>query len=462
MKEVIGVRFKANGKVYYFDPGDFYIPAGTDVIVDTARGLEYGKCVMGRKEVEDEKILAGLKPVLRVATPEDTESLAKNKEKSAKAYKTCNEKIREHNLDMKLISAEYTFDGSKVLFYFTADGRVDFRELVRDLASVFKTRIELRQIGVRDEAKVLGGLGVCGRDLCCYSYLPEFIPVSIKMAKEQNLSLNQPKISGVCGRLMCCLKYEQETYEYLNARMPSVGDIVANKEGVTGKVDMVNVMRQTVRVIITDEEDNKIAEEFSVEDLTIRSSKKNRNLENDSNLNASGSERGQNNNQKQNNQNNQNQNNQNQNKGQNQGRSQNNQSQGRNQGQNNNQNNNQSNNQNQGRNQNNNQNNQKQGRNQGQNNNQNNNQKPGRNQGQNNNQSNNQNNNQGNNQNQGRNQGQNNNQGQYRNRNHNKNYDKGGRGQNNNQNSNQNNNQNNSQRNGQNNSHNTSNTNNDE
>ena len=274
MKEVIGVRFRPNGKIYFFDPQDFYVQVGTEVIVETARGVEYGKCVQGRRKIEDPKRINGLKPILRIANDEDRKNYEKNKQKSKDAFVTCEKKIKEHNLEMKLISAEYTFDGSKVLFYFTADGRVDFRDLVRDLASVFKTRIELRQIGVRDEAKLCGGIGMCGRPLCCNSYLSEFIPVSIKMAKEQNLSLNPTKISGVCGRLMCCLKHEQDAYEYLNAKMPMVGDNATTPEGVVGKVDSVNVMRQTVRVIITDEEGNKTAEEHKVEELKFKPRKK--------------------------------------------------------------------------------------------------------------------------------------------------------------------------------------------
>ena len=274
MKEVIGVRFRPNGKIYFFDPQDFYVQVGTEVIVETARGVEYGKCVQGRRKIEDPKRINGLKPILRIANDEDRKNYEKNKQKSKDAFVTCEKKIKEHNLEMKLISAEYTFDGSKVLFYFTADGRVDFRDLVRDLASVFKTRIELRQIGVRDEAKLCGGIGMCGRPLCCNSYLSEFIPVSIKMAKEQNLSLNPTKISGVCGRLMCCLKHEQDAYEYLNAKMPMVGDNATTPEGVVGKVDSVNVMRQTVRVIITDEEGNKTAEEYKVEELKFKPRKK--------------------------------------------------------------------------------------------------------------------------------------------------------------------------------------------
>lgn len=286
MKEVIGVRFRSNGKIYYFDPLDFYVQVGTHVIVETARGVEFGKCVLGRKPIDDPGRISGLKPIIRIATDEDIATYESNEKKSQEAYRTCITKIKEHKLEMKLISAEYTFDGSKVLFYFTADGRVDFRDLVRDLAAVFKTRIELRQIGVRDEAKISGGIGMCGRELCCNSYLSEFIPVSIKMAKEQSLSLNPTKISGVCGRLMCCLKHEQDTYEYLNSKMPGVGDNATTLDGVVGKVDSVNVMRQTVRIIISDEEGNKTAEEYKVEELKFRPRRKKR----DKNQNSSNKE----------------------------------------------------------------------------------------------------------------------------------------------------------------------------
>lgn len=280
-KEVVGVRFRPNGKIYFFDPLDYNVQVGTDVIVETTHGVEYGKCVLGRRTINDQKRISGLRPIIRIASAEDTEHYEFNKKRSKEAYDTCMKKVNEHGLAMKLISAEYTFDNSKVLFYFTADGRVDFRELVRDLASVFKTRIELRQIGVRDEAKMSGGIGMCGRELCCHSYLAEFIPVSIKMAKEQNLSLNPTKISGVCGRLMCCLQHEEEAYEYLNAKMPMVGDNATTKEGVTGKVDSVNVMRQTVRIIFTDEEGNKTAEEFKAEDLKFKPRKKHNKDKND-------------------------------------------------------------------------------------------------------------------------------------------------------------------------------------
>ncbi len=223
MKTIIGVSFRQAGKVYFFDPGDEVIERGQHVIVETAKGIEYGTVVMPNREMEEEKIVAPLKPIIRLVTPEDEEVERNNREKEKEAYKICLQKIAKHGLEMKLIAAEYTFDNSKLLFYFTADGRIDFRELVKDLASVFRTRIELRQIGVRDETKICGGIGICGRTLCCHSYLSEFAPVSIKMAKEQNLSLNPTKISGVCGRLMCCLKNEEEAYEELNSRLPDVG-----------------------------------------------------------------------------------------------------------------------------------------------------------------------------------------------------------------------------------------------
>ena len=269
MKEIIGVRFRPNGKIYYFDPQNFEVEAGSFVIVETARGVEYGKVVLGRREVEEGKITASLKPIIRIATEDDTRRYEDNKKKSKRAFGICLEKIAKHKLDMKLIEAEYTFDNNKVLFYFTADRRIDFRELVKDLASVFKTRIELRQIGVRDETKMVGGIGICGRELCCNKHLSEFVPVSIKMAKEQNLSLNPTKISGVCGRLMCCLKYEQDTYEYLNSRMPSVGEKVKTPEGIIGEVKSVSVLRQLVRVVIDNGEEKELRE-YTVDDLRLK------------------------------------------------------------------------------------------------------------------------------------------------------------------------------------------------
>ena len=274
MVKVIGVRFRSAGKVYYFDPEDLEIHQGDHVVVETARGVEYGYVVLGIKEVEDDKIVQPLKPVMRVATPEDDEKAEKNRDKEKEAYRICLEKIRKHGLEMKLIDAEYTFDNNKVLFYFTADGRIDFRELVKDLASVFKTRIELRQIGVRDETKILGGIGICGRPLCCHSYLADFVPVSIKMAKEQNLSLNPTKISGVCGRLMCCLKNEQETYEELNSRLPNVGDYVTTPDGLKGEVNSLSVLRQLVKVVVNLENDEKEIREYKVSELRFKPRRK--------------------------------------------------------------------------------------------------------------------------------------------------------------------------------------------
>ncbi len=269
MIKVIGVRFRTAGKIYFFDPKNYSIKRGDHVIVETARGIEYGTVVSDVREVEDEKVVQPLKPVIRIANERDREQAANNKAKEKDAYKICLEKIKKHGLEMKLIDAEYTFDNNKVLFYFTADGRIDFRELVKDLASVFKTRIELRQIGVRDETKIMGGIGICGRALCCHSYLSDFIPVSIKMAKEQNLSLNPTKISGVCGRLMCCLKNEEETYEELNRKLPNVGDYVTTEDGFKGEVHSVNVLRQQVKVLI-DVNDEKELREYEVGKLRFR------------------------------------------------------------------------------------------------------------------------------------------------------------------------------------------------
>ncbi len=272
MINVVGVRFRQAGKMYYFDPQDLEITRGTHVIVETSRGVEYGTVIMGPKGVPDDEVVQPLKAVIRIATPEDDRVEEKNREKEKEAYKICQEKIAKHNLDMKLVAAEYTFDNNKLLFYFTADGRVDFRDLVKDLAGVFRTRIELRQIGVRDETKILGGIGICGRPLCCHTYLSDFAPVSIKMAKEQNLSLNPTKISGTCGRLMCCLKNEQETYEYLNSHMPNVGDRVTADDGTKGEVSSVNVLRQRVKVLV-DTGDEKEIREYPVESLKFRGRK---------------------------------------------------------------------------------------------------------------------------------------------------------------------------------------------
>ena len=270
MTKVIGVRFRKAGKVYFFSPGKFQIEQGSHVIVETARGVEYGWVVTGPKEVKDEEVVQPLKSVIRLATDQDRRTVEKNKEREREAFQICQEKIQKHGLEMKLIDAEYTFDNNKVLFYFTADGRIDFRELVKDLASVFKTRIELRQIGVRDETKIVGGIGICGRPMCCHTFLSDFVPVSIKMAKEQNLSLNPTKISGVCGRLMCCLKNEEEAYEYLNSKLPNVGDFVTTNDGLKGEVSSVSVLKQTVKVIVTVEGDAKEIREYKVEELRFR------------------------------------------------------------------------------------------------------------------------------------------------------------------------------------------------
>ena len=273
MAKVVGVRFRNVGKIYYFNPKNYKVKPGDHVIVETARGVEYGKVVLAPKDVVDDQVVHPLKEVLRVATKDDDEREKYNRKRERDAFKICQKKIREHGLEMKLIDAEYTFDNNKVLFYFTADGRIDFRQLVKDLASIFKTRIELRQIGVRDETKILGGIGICGRCLCCHTYLSEFAPVSIRMAKEQNLSLNQTKISGVCRRLMCCLKNEQETYEELNRRLPGIGDTVTTPDGIQGNVQSVNVLRQLVKVVV-EIGDEKEIQEFPVGELKFRSRKK--------------------------------------------------------------------------------------------------------------------------------------------------------------------------------------------
>lgn len=272
MTRVVGIRFQKAGKIYYFDPCDFDLETSMHVIVETARGVEMGTVLIPPKDVEDDKVIQPLKPVIRIATDEDEKIVEKNKEKEKEAFEICKEKIAKHGLEMKLVNVEYTFDNNKLLFYFTADGRIDFRELVKDLAAVFRTRIELRQIGVRDETKILGGIGICGRQLCCKIYLSDFVPVSIKMAKEQNLSLNPTKISGVCGRLMCCLKNEQDTYEYLNSRLPAVGDTVSAKDGTKGEVQSVNVLRQLVKVLVDNGEEKEL-HEYKVEELSFRPKK---------------------------------------------------------------------------------------------------------------------------------------------------------------------------------------------
>ena len=274
MVKVIGVRFRVAGKIYFFSPGKLEIRQGDNVIVETARGVEFGRVVSGPKEVPDDEVIQPLKSVIRIATEQDHKTEEKNREKEKEAFKICLEKIRKHGLDMKLIDAEYTFDNNKVLFYFTADGRIDFRELVKDLAAVFRTRIELRQIGVRDETKIRGGIGICGRPLCCSTYLSEFAAVSIKMAKEQNLSLNPSKISGVCGRLMCCLTNEEETYEELNSQLPSVGDTVTTSDGLTGTVHSLSVLRRQVKVVVNLENDEKEIRDYKAEELKFRPRRK--------------------------------------------------------------------------------------------------------------------------------------------------------------------------------------------
>jgi len=250
--DVVGVRFKKAGKIYYFDPGDFEIPKDEFVIVETARGVEFGRVVIARKQVEEHDVVLPLKKVLRIADSKDRLIVEENKKAASEAYEVCNQKVEEHELDMKLIDVEYTFDRNKVIFYFTADGRVDFRELVKDLASIFRTRIELRQIGVRDEAKMLGGIGPCGRMLCCSTYLGDFEPVSIKMAKDQNLSLNPTKISGLCGRLMCCLKYENDEYESAKEQLPDLGDMITTPNG-TGKVVGLNILERLLQVELVEQ-----------------------------------------------------------------------------------------------------------------------------------------------------------------------------------------------------------------
>ena len=261
MVKIVGVRFKPAGKIYYFDPGDLKIETGNDVIVETARGLEYGMVVIRPKLVKEEDLISPLKPIIRIASDDDAETYLENKVKTKEAYDICDEKIKDHDLEMYLIDCEYTFDRNKLIFYFTADGRIDFRELVKDLAAIFKTRIELRQIGVRDEAKILNAIGPCGRSLCCSTWIGEFMPVSIKMAKDQGLSLNPAKISGVCGRLFCCLKYEAQGYADAVKKMPSVGwlvkDLFTEKKG---KVIDVNHLLENIKVEFEDKTVGVLAE----------------------------------------------------------------------------------------------------------------------------------------------------------------------------------------------------------
>lgn len=277
MVKVVGVRFRNAGKIYYFGPGDLNLKTDMHVIVETARGVELGTVMTGIKDVPDDEVIQPLKPVIRIATEADEKTAAKNREKEKDAFQICLEKIAKHKLEMKLVDAEYTFDNNKLLFYFTADGRIDFRELVKDLAAVFRTRIELRQIGVRDETKIMGGVGICGRGLCCNTYLSEFAPVSIKMAKEQNLSLNPTKISGVCGRLMCCLKNEEDTYEYLNSRLPNIGDKVTTDDGLKGEVSSLSVLRQNVKVIVEVDGEKEIRE-YKVEQLKFKPRRRKENV----------------------------------------------------------------------------------------------------------------------------------------------------------------------------------------
>ncbi len=270
MKTIIGVRFRQVGKIYYFDPGSHRLERDQHVIVETAKGVEMGTVVLPNREMSEENIVAPLKGIVRVATEKDEERTQENAQKEKEAFQVCLDLIAKHGLEMKLIDAEYTFDNNKLLFYFTADGRIDFRELVKDLASVFRTRIELRQIGVRDETKIRGGIGICGRPLCCHTYLSEFAPVSIKMAKEQNLSLNPTKISGVCGRLMCCLKNEEEAYEELNRKLPHPGTQVKTPEGLSGEVQSVSVLKQRVKVIVSLDDDEKEVRDYAVDELKFR------------------------------------------------------------------------------------------------------------------------------------------------------------------------------------------------
>lgn len=267
MKNIVGVRFKKPGKIYFFDPGELEIEQGTKVIVETAMGNEYGEVVVSKRQIQDDKLTTPLKQVIRIATDEDTKMLEKFKAKEPEALKICKEKIKNHNLQMELTDVEYAYDGSKLMFYFKAEGRIDFRELVKDLASVFKTRIELRQIGVRDEVRRIGGNGICGRELCCCSFLGNFETVSIKMAKEQNISLNPSKISGNCGRLMCCLKYEQEVYEDKLRRLPNIGAIVKTPDG-EGTVENVEILKEQVRVKLKDGEDY-FYKKFEMKDIKI-------------------------------------------------------------------------------------------------------------------------------------------------------------------------------------------------
>ncbi len=278
MQEIVGVRFKKLGKIYFFDPAGLQVKKGENVIVETARGIEFGEVAIANKVVKEERITTNLKKVIRIATKEDEEIFEENEKRAQEAFDVCLEKIKKHGLEMKLIDVEYTFDTSKLLFYFTADGRIDFRDLVKDLAAVYKTRIELRQIGVRDEVKMLGGYGMCGRELCCCNHLTDLNPVSIKMAKEQGLSLNPSKISGVCGRLMCCLKHEQDVYEEKLNRLPNVGALVKTQDG-NGTVEEVEVLKEEVLVKIT-KRDESVKKRYSMDEIEVlKNSKKKENKE---------------------------------------------------------------------------------------------------------------------------------------------------------------------------------------
>ncbi|MBQ1422885.1 MAG: stage 0 sporulation family protein [Lachnospiraceae bacterium] len=292
MANVVGIRFRRAGKIYHFSPGNLEMKKGDKVVVETSRGVEFGEIVVPPHDETDDKIIQPLKEVIRMATEEDIAHEAENKKKEIQALDICLQKIHKHELDMKLIDCEYTFDNTKILFYFTADGRIDFRDLVKDLASVFHTRIELRQVGVRDETKILGGLGSCGRELCCHAYLSDFVPVSIKMAKEQNLSLNPVKISGVCGRLMCCLKNEEEVYEELNRKLPSQGDFVTTPDELKGTVSSVNILKQLVKVIVDLPNDEKEVREYHVSEIKFRSRKKNRAKEKEAEKSGKNRDRG--------------------------------------------------------------------------------------------------------------------------------------------------------------------------
>ena len=281
MTKVIGIRFRQTGKTYYFDPGDLEIAGAQHAIVETARGMEYGDITGSIREVKDDEIVAPLKPVIRIATKDDDRIFEENKKKEKEAFAVCLEKIEKHGLEMKLVEVEYTFDRNKILFYFTADGRVDFRELVKDLAYVYRTRIELRQIGVRDETKSMGGYGICGRPFCCHAWQTDFVPVSIRMAKDQNLSLNPTKISGSCGRLMCCIKYEEDVYKELNKKLPKVGDTAITEDGFPCTVDSVNILKQKIRVIVQMDNDEKEAREYEPGELKFQRRNKKGNQRNE-------------------------------------------------------------------------------------------------------------------------------------------------------------------------------------